>query len=196
MSLVNGSNNNNPLAIWQSLLGQGASASGNAASGSTQTDPLSELLATIGQATGLATGSATGGTNSSSDGTPATTGSSSPQFDSQTLQALFDLQANASQSSGNGTLAGGGDNAFDLLAPSQGATSQTTANANGSTTTTITYADGSSVALTSAAASDSSSATAAAGVPAGVSGNHFLGQLIQMQAQLLNPNAPQSIATV
>ncbi len=34
MSLsVNGSNNNNPLAMWQSLFGQDASASGNTAAG-------------------------------------------------------------------------------------------------------------------------------------------------------------------
>src|SRR5580704_19456644 len=99
MSLsVNGSNSNNPLAMWQSLFDQGAAASGNAttgATGTTQSDPLSELLATIGQATGLATGSA----GSSSNSTQGTTGSTSPQYGPQTLQALWDMQANASQSS-------------------------------------------------------------------------------------------------
>ena len=190
MSLVNGSTNNNPLAVWQSLFGQGASASGDAASGNVQSDPLSELLATIGQATGLATGSSSGSTSGSSNSTPTTAGSSSPQFDPQTLQALFDLQANAMQLSENGDAESPGD-----PSSTQGATSQTTANANGSTTTTITYADGSSVSTTTAAASDSSSATAAAGVSGGASGNNFLQRLIQMQAQLLNVNATQSIAT-
>ena len=65
MSLsVNGSNSNNPLAMWQSLFDQGASASSNATTGTGQSDPLSELLATIGQATGLATGSAGSSSNS------------------------------------------------------------------------------------------------------------------------------------
>jgi hypothetical protein len=215
MSLsVNSSNN--PLALWQSMFQQGTSSS----SGATQSDPLSELLAAIGQATGT-TGS---GTNSAATGAASSTGSTSsaPQFDPQTLQALFDLQANGpdSQSDANGATsssdpgstqqagqghhghhhAGGKDSAFDMFATAASASSQTTPNSNGSSTTTITYADGSSVTLTTAAPSSDSSSSASTNSSAGssnVAGNNFLEQLIQMQAQLSSSStASQTIATV
>ena len=64
---------NNPNNYWQSLLQQGQAQSGAAA----QSDPLSQLLATIGQATG-ATASATGSASSTA-GTTATSGTQSQQ---------------------------------------------------------------------------------------------------------------------
>jgi hypothetical protein len=189
MSLsVNGSNTNNPAALWQSLLSPDSSASGTS-----QSDPLSELLAALGQNTGASSSGTSSNSASSSTGSAATTsGSSSPQFGPQTLQALFDLQANgstsqslASQLGGDGTTdetdpssaqqsqpgegqhahhhhhhAGGAQSAADMFASAESATSQTNANSNGSSTTTITYADGSSVTLTTAPPSNSSNSSA------------------------------------
>jgi hypothetical protein len=179
---VNGSNNNNPAALWQSLMSPNSPASG-----SSQSDPLSALLATIGQATGTSSNS----TSSSTDSAAAASGSSSPQFGPQTLQTLFDLQAHGttsqsptSQLGGDGTAdatdptsaqqaqpgegqhahhhhhrAGGTQNASDMFASAESVTSQTTANANGSSTTAITYADGSSITLNTAPPSASSSSS-------------------------------------
>ena len=218
MSLAVNSSNN-PSALWQSMFQQGTSST----SGTTQSDPLSELLAAIGQATGN-TGTSGSGTSSATAGASSSTGgtSTSPQFDPQTLQALFDLQANQQQQSDDGSSgvtsstdptstqqagkghhghhAGGKDSAFDMFATAEGANSQTTANANGSSTTNITYADGSSVSLTTAALSSSSTSSSSASALAGASNltsNNFLEQLIQMQAQLVSStSASQTIATV
>ena len=216
---VNGSNSNNPAALWQSLMSPSSSASG------TQSDPLSALLATLGQATGASSNSA----SSSTDSAAATSGSSSTQFGPQTLQTLFDLQANGttsqsptSQLGGDGTAdatdptsaqqaqpgqgqhahhhhAGGKQSAADMFASAESATSQTTANSNGSSTTTITYADGSSVTLNTAPPSSGSSSSASATSSSGsanVAGNNYLGQLIQMQAQLVAPATSQNSVTV
>jgi hypothetical protein len=94
----------------------------------------------------------------------------------------------------------GGENPLQALASANaGATSQTTSNANGSATTTINYADGSSVTMTTAPPSNNPSSSASATSSAGganVTSNNLLEQLIQMQAQLLNPTTTQSIATV
>ena len=89
--------------------------------------------------------------------------------------------------------------ASDMFASAESATSQTTANSNGSSTTTITYADGSSVTLNTAPPSTSSSSSASATSSSGsanVAGNNFLEQLIQMQAQLVAPAASQNSVTV
>ena len=48
---VNGSNANNPFALWQSLLQPDSSASNSA-----QSDPIASLLAALGQGQGTTTG--------------------------------------------------------------------------------------------------------------------------------------------
>jgi hypothetical protein len=221
---VNGSNAQNPFALWQSLQQPDSSASTSA-----QSDPIASLLAALGQGTG--TTASPGGASSSS--TSGTAGNSSPQFGAQTLQTLFDMQANgtnsqslASQLGGSGSSddansspqaqqnelghhhhhpaggaggPGGGQNLLDMLGSADsGATSQTAANANGSSTTTITYADGSTVALTTAASSGGSTSSASSNSSAGganVANNNLLERLIQMQAQLINPTTAQNVAT-
>ena len=92
---VNGSNANNPFALWQSLL-----QPDSAASNSAQSDPIASLLSTLGQGQGTATSAtaAAGGASASSTSGTATSGSSSPQFGAQTLQTLFDMQASSSNS--------------------------------------------------------------------------------------------------
>src|SRR5580693_8464125 len=94
---VNGSNAQNPFALWQSLQQPDSSASNSA-----QSDPIGSLLAALGRAQGTATGAtaSSGGAGASSTSSAATSGSSSPQFGAQTLQTLFDMQANAAPSDG------------------------------------------------------------------------------------------------
>lgn len=104
----------------------------------------------------------------------------------------------------NGTGGLGIGSAQNLLAMltsgDSGATSQATDNPNGSTTTTITYANGSTVTLTTAAPSasatgsdssvgtdDSSLATDPASANASLTSYNLIEQMIQLQAQLLNP---------
>ena len=204
---VNGSNANNPYALWQSLLQPDSSASNGA-----QSDPIASLLAALGQGQGSATGTSAsaGGASSSSTSATATSGSSSPQFGAQTLQTLFDMQANAdnpqaaqspldgstgSDDSFSSSQAGGGQSL--LGSADSGATSQTAINANGSSTTTTTYADGSTVALTTAAPSGGSSSSTTANTAGGINvmQNNLLERLIQMQAQLVNPATVQNVAT-
>jgi len=205
---VNGSNANNPYALWQSLLQPDSSASNGA-----QSDPIASLLAALGQGQGTTTGAtaSSGGAGSSSTSSAVTSGSSSPQFDAQTLQTMFDMQANASNlqpvqppldgstgsdDSFSSPQAGGGQSL--LGSADSGATSQTAINANGSSTTTTTYADGSTVALTTAAPSDGSTSSASSNSSAGganVANNNLLERLIQMQAQLINPTTAQNVAT-
>jgi hypothetical protein len=106
---VNGSNANNPFAQWQALQQQDSSTSSGA-----QSDPIASLLAVLGQAQDAATGAtaSSGGAGSSSTNSAVTSGGSSPQLGAQTLQTLFDMQANA--------------------APSDGTTSSTSSNTAGS----------------------------------------------------------------
>ena len=92
---VNGSNAQNPLAQWQSLLQQDSPASSSA-----QSDPIASLLAALGQGQGSATGATAPSSGSSSTSSAVTSGSSSLQFGAQTLQTLFDMQANAAPSDG------------------------------------------------------------------------------------------------
>jgi hypothetical protein len=207
MSLsVNGSNANNPFAQWQSLLQQDSSTSSSA-----QSDPIASLLAALGQGQNTTTGATASSGGASSSSTSGASGSSSPQFGAQTLQTLFDMQANAanpqsaqspldastgSDDSFSSPQAGGGQSL--LGSADSGATSQTAINANGSSTTTTTYADGSTVALTTAAPSDGSTSSASSNSSAGganVANNNLLERLIQMQAQLINPTTAQNVAT-
>src|ERR1700722_13363492 len=90
---VNGSNANNPYALWQSLLQPDSSASNGA-----QSDPIASLLAALGQSQGTTTGATTSSGGAGSSSSAVTSGSSSPQFDAQTLQTMFDMQANPSNS--------------------------------------------------------------------------------------------------
>jgi hypothetical protein len=107
MSLfVSGSNPNNPFAL-QSLWQQGASSSAP----QSQSDPLSSLLAALGQQVTGAAG-ATNGTSPTGASAPAGSGSMAQQFGSQTLQALLALQANGSDpQSLLSQFAAGGDDA-------------------------------------------------------------------------------------
>jgi hypothetical protein len=222
MSLsVNGSNTNNPFALFQSLWPQSASANG----AQSQSDPLSSLLASLGQQNPGAISSSPTPSGASPSGTSNTNG----QFGPQTLQALLALQSSnsnpqtlasqfanavndadptASQQTGasqdqrghhhhhmGGAGGSGGQNPLSLLSGASGTgTSQTTTNANGTTTTSITYADGSTVSMTTAAGgtSGSDTTTSSAG-GANVASGNMLERLIQMQAQLLAPAATQSV---
>src|ERR1700678_2791192 len=91
MSASVGASGSNPYAYLQYLLQQQSSQSGT----TDQSSPLSTLLADIGQAGTSATSSSSSGTASTS----ATSGSTSPQFDPQTFQALFDAQMSANGTS-------------------------------------------------------------------------------------------------
>jgi hypothetical protein len=92
MSLsVTGSNNGNPLAFLQSLWPQSASANGTQG----QSDPLSSLLAALGQQNPNATSSSAASPTSPSAGAPGTAGTTA-QFGPQTLQALLALQTDSS----------------------------------------------------------------------------------------------------
>ena len=78
---------------------------------------------------------------------------------------------------------------FDMLmSATQGATTQTSANADGSTTTTIAYADGSQVTMTLPATSASSSSDDGARN----ADRNAIERLIRLQAQLLTPAASSS----
>jgi hypothetical protein len=178
---VNGSNANNPYALWQSLLQPDSSASNGV-----QSDPIASLLAALGQGQGTTTGAtaSSGGAGSSSTSSAVTSGSSSPQFDAQTLQTMFDMQANASnlqpvQPPLDGST--GSDDSFSSQQVQQGGAN-----------------DGSAAAPTTAAPADGSTPSASSNSSAGganVAQNNLLERLIQMQAQLINPATVQDIAT-
>ena len=178
---VNGTNAQNPFALWQSLLQPDSSASNSA-----QSDPIASLLAALGQGQGSATGAtaSAGGASASSTSGTATSGSSSPQFDAQTLQTLFDMQANASnlqpvQPPLDGST--GSDDSFSSQQVQQGGAN-----------------DGSAAAPTAAAPPDGSTPSASSNSSAGganVAQNNLLERLMQMQAQLINPATVQNVAT-
>ncbi|MGA8499498.1 MAG: hypothetical protein WB764_28725 [Xanthobacteraceae bacterium] len=178
---VNGTNAQNPFALWQSLLQPDSSASNSA-----QSDPIASLLAALGQGQGSATGAtaSAGGASASSTSGTATSGSSSPQFDAQTLQTLFDMQANASnlqpvQPPLDGST--GSDDSFSSQQVQQGGAN-----------------DGSAAAPTAAAPADGStppSASSNSSTSANVAQNNLLERLMQMQAQLINPATVQNVAT-
>jgi hypothetical protein len=189
---VNGSNVQNPFALWQSLLQPDSSASNSA-----QSDPIASLLAALGQSQGTAAGATapSGGAGSSSTSSAVTSGSSSPQFDAQTLQTMFDMQANASNSQPVQPPLDGSAGSDDSFSSQQAQQSQPghhhhhhPGGAN----------DGSTAASTTAAPSDGSASSANSSASAGganVAQNNLLERLIQMQAQLINPTTPQNVAT-
>jgi hypothetical protein len=184
---VNGSNAQNPLAQWQSLLQQDSPASSGA-----QSDPIASLLAALGQGQGSATGATAPSSGSSSTSSAVTSGSSSLQFGAQTLQTLFDMQANGSNSQSLASqLAGSGGpdgaNSSPQAQPSQPGHHHHhhAGSAN----------DGSTAAPIAAAPADGSTAPGSTAGGANVANNNLLERLIQMQAQLINPTTVQSVAT-
>src|ERR1700722_15791630 len=97
MSLaVNSTNSTNPFAFLQSMMQQGVSQTGS----STQSHPLSQLMSFLDQESGASAASSgapsSSGSPRSSSG--AATSGTTPQFGQQMLQALFALQAEASNS--------------------------------------------------------------------------------------------------
>jgi hypothetical protein len=212
MSLsVNGSSNNNPNALWQSLLQSDAPASGSA-----QSDPIASLLAALGQNTGTASANASSA-NAPSSSTSATvstpSGGSSPQFDRQTLQTLFDAQSGASSSQSSPAQLGNGPG--DSYAPQQAQQSgghhghhrhNQVGRAPGGDQSgpdmldPAGFADSGATSQTNAAAesdgSNSSGSAAASAGSASLANNNLLERLIQMQAQLTSATTPQNIATV
>jgi hypothetical protein len=184
--VVNGSHAKNPLDLWQSLLQPDSSANGSA-----QSDPIASLLAALGQGTG--TTAPSGGAGSSSTSSAVTSGSSSPQFGAQTLQTLFDLQANGSNSQSLLSQLGGsgGSDAVNASPQTQQSEGHHHHHHAGGTD------DGSTAAPTTAAPSDGSTSSAASNMAGGanVTNNNLLERLIQMQAQLINPTTVQNVAT-
>ncbi len=175
---VNGSNTQNPFALWQSLLQPDSSASTSA-----QSDPIASLLAALGQGQDSATGAtaSAGGASASSTSGTSTSGSSSPQFDAQTLQTMFDMQANASN-----------------LQPVQPPLDGSTGSDNSFSSQQGGANDGSAAAPTTAAPADGSTPSANSNSFAGganVAHNNLLERLIQMQVQLINPATVQDVAT-
>jgi hypothetical protein len=188
MSLSVTSSNKNPFALWQSLLQPGSSTSG------AQSDPLASLLASLNQGSGATT--STTGAASSPTTTTGTSGSSSPQLGPQTLQALFDMQANTSNSQslqaqldGDSSAGTSDPNASQQAQQGQGPHGHHHHHMDGAA-----GSDGSG-----GAASNSSGSLASAPSSSGsanVANNNLLERLIQMQAQLITPSTTQSIATV
>jgi hypothetical protein len=183
MSLsVNGSNQNNPFALQALWQQQASSASGTQA----QSDPLSQLLAQFGQQ-GTGTTSTASGTGSTVAGTTATPGSSSPQFGSQTLQALLALQTNGSNAQSLASQFGDDVTGDDPLAALQSQSSQGGHHHHHHHMGT----NGSNAQTTGGAAGASNSSTGS-GSGTGTSG---LNQWLQMQAQLTPPAVAQELAT-
>ncbi|HTV38187.1 MAG TPA: hypothetical protein VMF12_17285 [Xanthobacteraceae bacterium] len=181
MSLsVNGSNSN-PFAYLQSLWQQqGSSASGT----QSQSDPLSALLASLGEQTSSAT-SATGATTPSAVGA-SPTGSTSPQFGPQTLQALLALQANGSNAQPLASQFGNATTGDDPLSALQSQSSQ------GGHHHRHRMSDNGTNGQTGSGASGTSNSSGQSGT--GTS-NNILSQLLQMQAQLAPAAAAQNITT-
>jgi hypothetical protein len=226
---VGSSSTNNPYAYIQALLQQEQSQGGATTGQSDPLSALFAAFNQQGpSATSSAAASSPSGNTvpqfgsqmlqallalqqTSGSGSPTQSPSSQPGADgsSDTGGATSDSQQTQGQSGhhhhhhhmdGANGAGGGGQSPFQLLAAADnGATSQTSANANGSDTTTITFADGSTVSMTTAPPSGGSTSSTTTSQPAGganVAGNNLLEQLIQMQAQLLTPAATQSLATV
>jgi len=86
-----------------------------------------------------------------------------------------------------------------LTSGTQGASVDSTTNADGSSTTTISYTDGSKVALTTPAGSGDSGSDSMSGSGGSNSGNanyaSLLEQLIRLQAQVLSASASQNLAS-
>jgi hypothetical protein len=176
MSLSVNSSQNNPFAL-QALWQQASSASGTQA----QSDPLSQLLAQFGQQ-GTGAASTASGTGSTAAGTTATPGSSSPQFNPQTLQALLALQTNGSSAQALASQFGNDVTGDDPLAALQSQTSQGGHHHHHHMGTNGT----------GTGATGTSNSSNGSGNGTGTSG---LNQWLQMQAQLTPPAVAQELAT-
>ena len=191
---VNGSNAQNPYALWQSLLQPNSSASSSA-----QSDPVASLLAALGQGQGAGATASAGGASASSTSGTATSGSSSPQFDAQTLQTMFDMQANASNLQRVQPPLDGNTGSDDSFSSQQAPSSlQAQQSQHGHHHHHAGGADdGSTAAPTAAVPADGSTSSATSNTAGGanVAQNNLLERLIQMQAQLSNPATVQNIAT-
>ena len=184
MSLsVNASNSTNPFAYLQSLWQQqGTPASGTQA----QSDPLSALLASITAQASSTTATAPG-TAASSTATTSPSSTTSPQFGSQTLQALLALQANGANTQPLAAQFGTTATGDDPLAALQSQSSQ-----SGHHHHHHSLAANGTNGQTSSAAADM--ANSSAGSSSGT-GNNALYQLLQMQARLTPPAPAQSTTT-
>lgn len=175
-------NSNNPFASVQSLWQQGSAASGT----QTPSDPLSGLLAALGQQGAGGASSTAGATSTGSSA--AISGSTSPQFDPRTLQALLALQTNGanaqSLASQFDSTASGGD-------PLSALGSQQSDGQHGHHHHHHMATSGSTESSANAASAGSSPSAGGATT----TGNNLFEQLTQMQAQLVIPAVAQSIAT-
>lgn len=183
---VSGSNTSNPFASLQSLWQQASSPSG----AQTPSDPLSGLLAVLDQQVAGGPSSTTGAT--SSGGTATAPTGLSQQFDPQTLQALLALQTSggANPQSTASQVANAANGADPLSAqPSQGQHGHHHHHHMGSGDSAQSTANDASGGSTP---SDTSGSSAGGGT---VTGNNLIGQLMQMQAQLVTPAASLSLTT-
>lgn len=170
MSLsIFGSNNNNSLSSLQSLWNGGSwPGAAQASSG-----PLAGLLSELDQQGGGAAATTGASAPASSSGTSGLSGSISPQFGPQTLQALLALQAGHADPQSLASQFDGAASGGDPLSALQGQPSQ---GQQGHRHHHQLDADGSG--------------------GAGSGGQNPLNtQLTQMQAQLLDQPSTQSIAT-
>jgi hypothetical protein len=186
---VSASNTSNPFASLQSLWQQASPASGTQTPSS---DPLSGLLAGLDQQVAGGPSSTSGAT--SSGGTATAPTGLSQQFDPQTLQALLALQtsggANPQSTASQAANAASGADPFSAQQsqPSQGQHGHHHHHHMGSGDSTQSTANAASGDSTP---SDTSGSSAGGGA---VTGNNLIGQLMQMQAQLVTP-APSQIVT-
>lgn len=178
---VSGSNTNNSFAALQSLWQQASSTGGSQA----QSDPISSLLAELGQQ-GPGPASATSGntlaTGPSAAATTAATTTSTP-FGPQTLQAMLALQTNGSNPQ---SMASQLEDAANDVDPSSLLSSQQTQGPHRHHHQMTADNSGATGNGATSGSSDASNASS------GSSGNS-LQQLLQMQAQLVAPPATQSI---
>ena len=174
-------NPNSPFAYLQSLWQQQtSSASGTQA----KSDPLSALLGSIGEQATPPAGSAA---TSSASTAASTTSVASPQFGSQTLQALLALQDNSSGAQSLATQFGDATTGDDPLSALQSQPSQ-----GGHHHRHHHMAADGTNAQTGSAASDTSNSSNQSG---NGTGNNILSQLLQMQAQLAPPAVAQNVTT-
>ncbi len=191
---VSGTNASNPFASLQSLWQQASSATGAQA----QSNPLSALLAALGQQSGggasSTSGAASTGGAASPSGTTAASGNASSQFGPQTLQALLALQTNGGNQQSLASQFENAASGTDPLSELQTQQSQGQNHHHHHHMGGQTGAGGSATTDTASSGSPSGTSSSSAGGASGT-GNNLLEQLLQMQAQLVTPAPTQSIAT-
>lgn len=186
MSLsVSGSHTNNSVAYLQSLWQQASSAG----STQTQSDPLSSLLAELGQQ-GFGSVSSSNSPASFASGTNTAAASALSQFGPQTLQALLALQTNGSNAQSPASQLGSAANSLDPASLLSSQQSQDQHRHHHHLDASNSGATASNNATNSSSSSEASNSSAGGGA----SGNNLLEQLLQMQAQLVTPTT-QSLVT-